>query len=193
MYEADIHSFPDNPFDNKILNRETLHILGNGWNTAIHPDYLDLLEANLHLSISRHTRLSNHGHPFAYTVINDIYQTLQEKFLHTETLSESQLRLTSCGHYSRFLINRTINSDFPQSLPNINRRSWETAFYQLAWKPGGNLRRRIRRALHKTHTISGLATVLRQTVGSEYLHKVSDILYALETLGELQDYRGTLN
>jgi hypothetical protein len=180
IHDSGIDRFPDNPFDNRVLNKETLHLLSNGWNTSIHLDYLELLETNLKITLPNSIKIGNDGPPTAYSVINCIYTLLQRKFL---SFTGSGKTLISVGHYSRFLINRPHDGDFPQSIPNINRRSWETAFYELAWKPGGNLQKRVRRAVKLSRSRSDLKNSLSQTLGSEYRYKINDIIYALDTLG----------
>ena len=131
--------------------------------------------------------MSNYGHPYASTVINYIYHTLQLKFFVLEGG-----HLTSKGHYSRFLVNQTHQGDFPKSLVNINRKSWEDAFLELVWQPGGNVQRRIRRALRDCHSVSHLRQKLARTLGKEFQYKIDDIISYLETMGLLKHVRSHL-
>lgn len=162
--------YSKNPFDNEVLNHETLKILKQGWNTRISPDYLELIESQLDINMEDLGK-----EPTSYEVINYIFIYLQNKFI----LGKEK------GIYSRYVITEY---EGLMSLPNINRSSWEAAFNDYIWYPKNpktNKRLRIESIIRKSSTKEDFYTLMRQEFDRSYDEDIEDIYYALVSLGKI--------
>ncbi len=169
------HKFTENPFNNKFLNRETMRILGQGWNTRISIEYLYLLEKQLGLKLE----VDGIKGLTAYDIANDLYRLLQEEYLDLDTGRGK-------GPYSQYVINRESGL---KALPNINKTSWETNFKTLIWDPKAP-KTQIRMTIEDCLVYSGgdltrLERLLTKRLGSPYSADIEDILYALQALGKI--------
>ena len=115
-YEGKVYRV--NPFNNPVLNRESVRILQQGWNTRISREYLDLIESELEIPTS-----GFRDGLTAYQVCDQIYVWLQDKFIRGGK---------GMGPYSKYVVNRRTKR---HHLPNINKMSWELNFNNLIWKP----------------------------------------------------------
>jgi hypothetical protein len=171
---ADLTAHPDirytkNPFTSKILNGAILQILKQGWNTSITTEYRKLLNEQLKL------KLPVTGSMTSYSVTNHIYHQLQIQFL---DLGSGRGR----GPYTQYLINRRAGL---RDLPNINRQSWENHFTNLIWNPTPQTptRKIIEQAIYQATDQQQLIKSLRSKLPSGYRDDISDIVYALKSLG----------
>ena len=160
-----------NPFDNSILNEETLNILKQGWNTIISQDYLDIIEGQLEIPTEEYIEERT-----AYSVVNGIYTWLQYKYIENGK---------GKGTYSQYLISRDAGI---LKFPNINRMSWRHTFNNLIWKPipKTEIRLKIESVIIEcgdNHT--KMTELLMNKLGRDYYSDIEDIIYSLIDLGEI--------
>lgn len=153
-----------NPFDHEQLHNETIRILKQGWNTAISQEYFMLIRSILKFSFPFRQGI------YASDFLNMIYKWLQETYVSNGK---------GTGAFSKYTIHREPGIN---TVPNLNKRSWEHHFSNLIWNPlpKTKLRETIESCYCKsvqngTEFHDELASVLDDT----YKDDIDDIEYAV--------------
>ncbi|VVU94537.1 hypothetical protein CPAV1605_262 [seawater metagenome] len=166
LADQNIVEIPDNPFNNPVLNQETINILKEGWNTKISQEYKDLINKNL---FPTNPLVFPVDITTAYDVTNFIFDYFQTKFIN---------RGTGTGYYSKYLIDRDYvgNSD----MPNINKLSWDMPFKDLIWEKNSQITTDILQSIQESKTKHELRTKLKDKLGKNYEGDVDDIIELLK-------------
>jgi hypothetical protein len=166
MIDQDITDISDNPFNNPVLNAETIRILKEGWNTTISEEYKSLINKNLFpkkpIIFPPEVITAYDCADYIYTYLQGIYIVLGK----------------GTGPYTQYLINRT---DIEVAhLPNINKESWNIPFKDLIWEKDIRITTDIKESLAESTDVQDLHSKLKTKLGKEYEGDIGDIIEFLE-------------